>query len=212
MNYEHTLVQPSACTESAIVSNLSFGYGETLLFDDFRLHSTFRRIVLKGPSGSGKTTLLKLMFGCLPASRAALLPSRNGAALILQDDALFPWLTGRSNIVRFLPEALLQIDQHPLFPIVNGFIDKPAYTMSFGQRRAIELFRVILLHPRCLYLDEPFNYLDDLKAEAFINYFLQDEVSPLVIVTTHRDDDALDASSDVFHFTGSPPYHELVRK
>jgi ABC-type multidrug transport system ATPase subunit len=199
-------------SDRLIVSDLSFGYADSLLFDNFSLHSPSRVLVFKGPSGSGKTTLLKLMFGWLKPSHPAVLPPHDRAALVLQDDALFPWLSGRANITRFIQIEPAQLESHPLFPVVSEFIDRRAYAMSFGQRRSIELLRMILLKPDILYLDEPFNYLDDYKAQRFIDFITRNEVSNLLIVTTHRNDTALDAVADVFHFTGIQPYRGLARK
>ncbi len=194
-----------------IVSGLSFSYGETLIFDQFDLPSSAQKIVLKGPSGCGKTTLLKILFGSITANKDACLPSREGAALVLQNDALFPWMTGRENIHLLLPKLGLALEAHPLFPVVAGFIDRRAHAMSYGQRRAIELLRAILLAPKRLYLDEPFNYLDDLKAQAFVDYFTQNHVADLLVITTHRNDASLDREADTFSFKKAPPYQTLER-
>jgi branched-chain amino acid transport system ATP-binding protein len=198
--------------ERTIVSGLSFGYADSLLFDNFSLQSRSRILVFKGPSGSGKTTLLKLLFGWLKPNCPAVLPPHQGASLMLQDDALFPWLSGRANISQFIQLGADEIETHPLFPIVSEFIDRRAYAMSFGQRRSVELFRMILLKPDIMYLDEPFNYLDDYKANRFIDFLAHTEISKLLIVTTHRNDTALDAVADTFHFTGLLPYRGLERK
>lgn len=196
----------------AWIEGLCFAYGETPVFDAFCLPSSARKIVLKGPSGCGKTTLLKILFGSLDAAKATRLPDRDGAALVLQNDALFPWLTGRENIRLFLPHRREEMETHALFPIVSGFIDRRAHAMSYGQRRAIELLRAILLHPRRLYLDEPFNYLDDEKAQAFVDYFIANDVADLLILTTHRNDTTLDAAADTFCFKKAPPYRTLERQ
>jgi ABC-type multidrug transport system ATPase subunit len=127
------------------------------------------------------------------------------------EDALFPWLTGRQNIELLVSVPSTRIENHPLFPTVADFIERRAYQMSFGQRRAIELFRVLLARPKTIYLDEPFNYLDDYKANTFVEYLSNCDVADLLVVTTHRNDNTLDATSDVLYF-GHPPYRELDRK
>jgi ABC-type multidrug transport system ATPase subunit len=198
--------------DGTIVSGLSFGYADSLLFDNFSLHSRSRILVFKGPSGAGKTTLLKLLYGWLKPNHPAVLPPHRGASLMLQDDALFPWLSGRANITRFLKLGAAEIETHALFPLVSEFIDRRAYAMSFGQRRSVELFRMFLLKPEVMYLDEPFNYLDDYKANRFIEFLTQTEISKLIIITTHRNDTALDAAADTFHFSGVLPYRRIERK
>jgi ABC-type molybdenum transport system ATPase subunit/photorepair protein PhrA len=105
------------------------------------------------------------------------------------------------------------LDTHSLFPVVSAFIERPAYQMSYGQRRSIELFRAMLLKPTALFLDEPFNYLDDAKAAAFINHIVSPEWHPvLLIITTHRHDTSLDAASEVFLFEGEPPFGNLSKQ
>jgi ABC-type multidrug transport system ATPase subunit len=198
-------------SERTIASGLYFGYSDSLLFDNFSLRSCSRILVFKGPSGSGKTTLLKLLSGWLTPNCPAVLPPQQGSSLMLQDDALFPWLSGRANITRFIQLDAGEIEAHPLYPVVSEFIDRRAYAMSFGQRRSVELFRTFLLKPDIMYLDEPFNYLDDNKANRFIEFLTQTEISKLIVVTTHRNDTALDAVADTFYFTGLLPYHSIQR-
>jgi ABC-type nitrate/sulfonate/bicarbonate transport system ATPase subunit len=199
-------------SEDTEIDGLSFAYGDRLIFSDFSLKSAYRIIVLKGPSGCGKTTLLKLLFGALRPSTARRLSRPSPAALVLQEDALFPWLSGRANITRFLNLDSGAIEDHPLFPVVADFLDRPAYQMSYGQRRSIELLRAILYKPNVLYLDEPFNYLDDSRIAAFIAALIDlSRSTSRIVMTTHRHDHSLDAVAQVFTFVGDPPYMTLER-
>nr|VFJ51588.1 MAG: ABC transporter [Candidatus Kentron sp. DK] len=193
------------------ISELSFSYGDFAIYENFSLESHRNCVVLKGPSGCGKTTLLRIMFGTLRAECNPNLPRFSTSVLVLQEDALFPWLTGRANISRFIEVDSSIINGHPLFPTVVDFIDTPAYKMSYGQRRAIELFRAILYKPEVIYLDEPFNYLDDKKASAFISTFIDISTSSSsqLVITTHRHDHSLDKNSDVFEYQGEPPFTSL---
>jgi ABC-type molybdenum transport system ATPase subunit/photorepair protein PhrA len=96
--------------------------------------------------------------------------------------------------------------------VVSDFIDLPAHKMSYGQRRSVELFRAILYHPDVLYLDEPFNFLDDAKATSFITSLISlTETASQMVMTTHRHDHSLDGVSDVFSFRGDPPFTSLER-
>lgn len=191
------------------VGNVSFSYGDRAIFRTFSLASSRNRVVLKGPSGCGKTTLLRILFGSLPVNSGAKLPTYENSVLVLQEDALFPWLTGRANVCRLIGSP--SIDDHPLFATVADFIDRRAFRMSYGQRRAIELFRAIIYKPSIIYLDEPFNYLDDVKAAAFIAALIEtSESSSQLVITTHRHDHSLDRESDVFTFVGEAPYSSLA--
>lgn len=195
------------------IANLTFAYRGRQIFSGFELTSAKPRIVLKGPSGCGKTTLLRLLFRSLPANTDAVLPQASSTVFVLQEDALFPWMTGRDNVTRLLGHRATSMDQHSLFPVVRLFIERPAFQMSFGQRRAIELFRAILAEPDILYLDEPFNYLDDGRTSALIDGLVAlSQRSTQLVLTTHRHDHTLDSISDVFTFAGDPPYTRLERR
>jgi ABC-type nitrate/sulfonate/bicarbonate transport system ATPase subunit len=197
-------------TDGIDVSNLSFSYGQMPLFCRFSLKSSERRVVIKGPSGCGKTTLLRLLFGSLDPGTGACLPRFATSVLVLQEDALFPWLSGRSNITRFIRIDEITLKTHPLFEVVADFIDRPVFRLSYGQRRTVELFRAILYRPQVLYLDEPFNYLDDKRSNAFISALLDaTDTSSRLVMTTHRHDHSLDSTSAVFTFVGEPPYSAL---
>lgn len=194
------------------IEDLCFAYGQRRIFEHFSFSTSARRVVLKGPSGCGKTTLLRILFGSLRPNPEARIPAFDSSVLVLQEDALFPWLTGRSNISRFLTIETGAIEAHRLFHTVANFIDQPAYKMSFGQRRAIELFRAILYRPQMLYLDEPFNYLDDARSQDVIAALLDATRSTSrLLMTTHRHDDSLDSLSEVYIFQGESPYSKISR-
>ena len=47
------------------INNLSFAYGDKIIFDKFSLEINDRLAFLMGKNGAGKTTLLKLIHGDL---------------------------------------------------------------------------------------------------------------------------------------------------
>ena len=152
------------------IKGLTFRYpSESSLFEDFDFASEASLVILRGASGCGKTTLLNILFGnqigdvscksiCIPAM----------PYLILQDDALCPWLTGVQNIIKFLHVDLNEYENSPLYQRTKSFIGQRACNMSFGQRRLVELFRAILFKPKLLLWDEPLNYLDNKSREIVV--------------------------------------------
>lgn len=205
-------LSPGSSEDRTVIDRLSFSFPRYPLFLNFSLQANRKIIVLKGPSGCGKTTLLRLLFGSFEKNEDAVIPFFENPVMVLQEDALFPWLTGRENIERFIRISRSSVEGHALFPVVAPFIDRPCYQMSYGQRRAVELFRALLNPPEAVFLDEPFNYLDDSKTDAYIDHLLSPAWSRvLTIITTHRHDTSLDAASNVFHFEGLPPYSQLTR-
>lgn len=196
------------------VQNLTFSYGKKKVFSNLTLATEDRFLVIKGPSGCGKTTLLKLLTGNLvvPVESKGL-QSEIKKSLILQEDALFPWMTGMNNILKMINISEEDVTKHPLYARVSSFIQQYAYQMSYGQRRMIELFRVILFKPGLLCLDEPFNFLDPTNRKFMIDYILK-EVVPhtTVIMTTHYSEDTTGLNLPTLYFDGQFPVTKLLNE
>lgn len=199
--------------ENISVDGLFYSYKGLEVFYDFSLVAKNKTIVLRGPSGCGKTTLLKLLSGNLIPDKAKTIPSTKSSCLVLQEDSLFPWLTGTENIsimTRLKPE---HFSQHPMYELIADFVRQKACRMSYGQRRLVELFRAIVFKPQFLYLDEPFNFLDE-KRIGLVVPFLQGEFMQGINLTMsnhHRDDLDMIKSADVFQFDGLFPVTSLER-
>lgn len=196
-----------------IAKDLVFGYPKLLLFDHFDFQIDKSLAVIQGFSGCGKTTLLKLFAGILSPSSFEILPPTNNRSLILQEDGLFPWLTAEKNISMFFSNYNLMNDSDPLVSEISKFIKKKVYTLSFGQRRMVEMLRVMLFKPSILYLDEPFNFLDNYRAEVIWDKIchLSNE-GTFVIVSTHETRGLnLHKHAEVFRFHGVPPWRNLEK-
>ena len=77
------------------LQNLTFGYGEKLIFNDFNLDIEKGKITaILGRSGVGKTTLLSLISGIIPSQYQIKVPT----AIAFQDDKLIPHLTVKQNL------------------------------------------------------------------------------------------------------------------
>ena len=194
----------------AHVRRLNFAYGADSLFNEFDFSTSSQLTVLLGSSGSGKTTLLKLLAGHLEPSSGEVVVPRDDVFLVLQEDALFPWLTGWSNLTTLLPISRAEISQHSLFPWVSSFIDRRAHEMSFGQRRIIELLRALVAKPRLLLLDEPFNFLDpdlrDAVASCLVSSLPPDSEC---ILSTHHGAELRNFPCSLYQFPKQRPIHQL---
>jgi branched-chain amino acid transport system permease protein len=137
---------------------------------------------LIGPNGSGKTTAFNLVTGMmrpdagsvrldgqridgmLPWDRAYL-----GLGRTFQITRLFPQLTVGENVVAPLrefrwrdlvadavsgPEAQ-RAEELLEFVGMAEFAHQPAWQLSFGQQKLVELAQVLMLEPRLVLLDEP---------------------------------------------------------
>jgi len=197
------------------IQELSFSYGKNPIFEGLDFSSATRFVVIKGPSGSGKTTLLKLLTGNLGSTSANRNPTPGfkKKTLILQEDALFPWMTGMENILQMLPISEASVKAHSLFAYVAPYVDRYAYEMSYGQRRMVELFRAILYAPDLLCLDEPFNFLDPRNRKYFLDYLLSEDGSlshATIVMSTHYTEDTTGLALETAYVTGEFPMKRLL--
>jgi NitT/TauT family transport system ATP-binding protein len=195
------------------VAGLSHSYRGMQIFQDFSLRCDSNIVVLRGASGCGKTTLLKILSGNLQPDRAGVLPPSDGSCLVLQEDSLFPWLTGTECIAKITGIAPATFQNHPMYSLVASFIERKACRMSYGQRRLVELFRAIIFQPRYLYLDEPFNFLDEGNIGSVVPYFLDvtSKNTTLVLSNHHHDDNDIFKSANIFKFSAQFPTTALER-
>lgn len=203
--------QKGLCLE---IEGLCYSYKGFEVFRNFNLKAESRTIILRGPSGCGKTTLLKLLSGNLTPQSCLSIPDGQGSCLVLQEDSLFPWLSGEENVIKFTSASRQSMQAHPMFHLIEPFVKQKACRMSYGQRRLVELFRAIMHKPTLLLLDEPFNFLDENNIQL-VTPFLQSSFltdTTLVLSNHHQDSYDLLASACVFKFSaGNFPVSNLER-
>jgi lipopolysaccharide export system ATP-binding protein len=137
---------------------------------------------LLGPNGAGKTTSFYMMVGLLAADRGRIflegqeitsLPMyqrcRLGLGYLPQESSVFRKLTVEQNLLAILEtldvsgaerrerarELLAELNLTALAPY-------PAYTLSGGERRRLEITRALVTSPQYLMLDEPFTGIDPI--------------------------------------------------
>ncbi|MEQ8192041.1 MAG: LPS export ABC transporter ATP-binding protein [Candidatus Eremiobacterota bacterium] len=137
---------------------------------------------LLGPNGAGKTTSFYMIVGLIkPQSGRVLLEeeditrlpmyqrARKGIGYLPQESSIFRKLTVRDNVMivwenypfsREEKEEKLK-DLLEEFSIAH-LVDQPAFTLSGGERRRLELARAIATNPSFLLLDEPFTGVDPI--------------------------------------------------
>lgn len=195
------------------IEGLYFSYQQLQVFADFGISSRSRVVVLKGPSGCGKTTLLKLISRVLAPDRVSRFDVEEQSCFIVQEDSLLPWLSGIDNIRDILGISSGKITTHPMFPIVESFIGQKAHTMSYGQRRSVEIFRAVLYRPRLLCLDEPLNFLDPSRRKAVVEFLkAPDLAGTRIILSTHHGDDLATLEAETYLFDGDFPVRRLEKE
>ena len=158
-----------------------------------RLHVPFlrigrgERVLVTGPNGAGKSTLLKVLAEELePDTGLVSVPGRVG--LLRQDDPLPR--PGRTLLEAYAEGRPWAVEEYrdelaSLGLFRPGELDRPADSLSVGQRRRIEVARLASGAHDLLLLDEPTNHLSPGLVEE-LEEALSHYTGALVVVTHDR--------------------------
>jgi lipopolysaccharide export system ATP-binding protein len=162
---------------------------------------------LLGPNGAGKTTTFSMVVGLVsPDSGRVLLDgndvtedpmyvrARKGIGYLPQEASIFRGLTVEQNILAILETLDLDLAgrrtrlrellaELGLTPLAKA----PAYTLSGGERRRVEITRALVVSPMFMLLDEPFAGIDPIAVTDIqkIIFHLRDRGIG-VLVTDHN--------------------------
>jgi macrolide transport system ATP-binding/permease protein len=164
-------VEPLQAEVVIRVSNLTKCWDETCLLDNVNFTiASDARILLFGPNGAGKTTLLKILLGLekpdkgeiniVESARIGYLPQDPQMDL---DKTVIE--TYRYGQVGYEGEFVGRLIGYGLFRLED--MQKKVGQLSIGQRRKLEIARLMAEGPNVLLLDEPTNYISLDVLEAF---------------------------------------------
>ncbi|MCP2039451.1 lipopolysaccharide export system ATP-binding protein [Neisseria sp. HSC-16F19] len=188
------------------ISGLQKSFKKRQVVKDVGLEVASGEVVgLLGPNGAGKTTSFYMVVGLIAADGGSIrldgaeirhLPIHQRAKLGLgylpQEASIFRKMTVAQNIL-----AILEISRHPepqaalskLLADLNieHLRDSPAPSLSGGERRRVEIARVLAMQPRFILLDEPFAGVDPIAVIDIQNIiaFLK-ERGIGVLITDHN--------------------------
>ncbi|MDP2138220.1 MAG: LPS export ABC transporter ATP-binding protein [Candidatus Didemnitutus sp.] len=139
---------------------------------------------LLGPNGAGKTTTFYMVVGLVPATGGHVFingqdathlrmhrRARLGVGYLPQEASIFRKLTVAQNVLAIV-ETLRNVSTrdraalvaHHLAELsISHLADQPAYTLSGGERRRLEIARALVTRPRFLLMDEPFAGVDPIS-------------------------------------------------
>src|ERR687897_1001070 len=137
---------------------------------------------LLGPNGAGKTTTFSMVVGLAsPDSGRVLLDgadvtedpmyvrARRGIGYLPQEPSIFRGLTVEQNILAIL--ETLDLDSAARYRRMRELLAElgltplaksPAFTLSGGERRRVEITRALVMSPMFMLLDEPFAGIDPI--------------------------------------------------
>lgn len=175
--------------------NLHLEYPTKTIFESLSLGvDDGARIGIVGRNGDGKSSLLGVFDGTVVPDEGRVLVSRGTQFVHLdQRDHLDENLTVRANIVGDLPDYMWAADAR-VREVIEGLLSdidpaSPVSALSGGQRRRVDLARVLISDAPVVLLDEPTNHLD-VGAIAWLAAFLNKKFSrgqgALLVVTHDR--------------------------
>ena len=173
-------------TETAsrlVVQNLQKSFRKRQVVKNFSLEIESGEVIGPlGPNGAGKTTSFYMIVGLIAADAGSVmldgqelrhLPiherARLGVGYLPQEASIFRKMTVEQNI-----RAILEIstkDKNRIDSEVERLLSdlnierlrhNPAPSLSGGERRRVEIARVLAMQPRFILLDEPFAGVDPI--------------------------------------------------
>ena len=163
---------------------------------------------LLGPNGAGKTTSFYMTIGLVrPTSGRVFLDdkditsqpmyarARMGIGYLAQEASVFRKLTVADNLRLVLQargvdgaEAQQQIDMLLEEFHITRLKSSPAYVLSGGERRRVEIARAIAAAPQFILLDEPFTGVDPIAIADLqkIIATLREKLGIGILITDHN--------------------------
>ena len=169
-----------------MINDLVCGYGKNQVLHgvDFEAH-TSKLTAIVGSNGSGKSTLLKSLFGLCDVKSGSIralgrdithIPThailRFGISYMAQRKNVFQTLTLRENlaVVGGTKDAGAAMEH---FPELLPFLDRPALTLSGGQRQLLAMAMILIHKPKIMLFDEPTAALSPKNAHIIIEKIKQ---------------------------------------
>ncbi len=172
-------------SESALIAtrDLVKAYRKRRVVDQVSIKVNHGEIVgLLGPNGAGKTTTFYMIVGLIAANAGQVLfnskdvtrlpmhrRARLGMGYLSQEPSIFRSLTVEQNVMAILEMLPLSRAERRrrLEELLNDLgigklAGQPAYTLSGGERRRLEISRALVTNPSAILLDEPFSGVDPL--------------------------------------------------
>lgn len=200
-------------------------------------------IGLLGPNGAGKTTCFYMVVGLIALDSGAVLlderdlsrmpmhqRARLGIGYLPQEASVFRRLSVRDNLLAVLEtdrrlgklERLGRCAQLLDELGIEHVQDSPAYTLSGGERRRLEIARALSIEPEFILLDEPFAGVDPIAVndiKQIVAHLRERGIG--VLITDHNVRETLDSCDRAYIINqgallaeGTPDYllqHSEVR-
>lgn len=167
------------------INNLSFAYGENIIFDKFSLEINDRLAFLMGKNGAGKTTLLKLIHGDLKDYTGEIVSDE--AYMLSQSFMLFDELSAIENIAIAIKVSKKEVESLvKTSPFYIDGLERKVKDMSTIERQTIELIAMSLSDKKLILLDEVSAALDARTTDKLTCYIKSSDKTFLMV--SHDED------------------------
>ena len=183
-------------------------YGDRTVVSGMNVSCSCGEIVgILGPNGAGKTTTFYMVVGLVRPDEGRVefrgeditrLPvyvrARKGLGYLAQEPSVFRKLSVWDNVMAILETLPLNRRERAeraeklLAPFdLMKVAKQPAYTLSGGERRKLEIARALVRNPAILMLDEPFAGVDPLSVNEIQDIVRRLAASGLgIFITDHN--------------------------
>ena len=169
-------------------------------------------VSIVGKSGCGKTTLVNIVAGYIQPTGGSIFVNAEKVItpgkdriVINQAHDLFDWMTVYQNM-KLVSNNDSDINKYLSMTGLGEFVDAYPHELSGGMKKRLSLARALVVDPKFIIMDEPFNSLDYQLREK-----LQEELLDIVrkskktiLFVTHDIEEAVFLSDRVIVLSGKP--------
>lgn len=203
-----------------VCEKLTKRFGKRTVVDEVDLFFEEGEVVgLLGPNGAGKTTIFNMVLGVVvPTSGRILfegvditkLPvhirARLGITYLQQETSIFAGLSVKKNlelVLRFHVKDKT-VREAKMRELLREFhleelAEQPAAFLSGGEKRKLELARLMCLNPSFVLLDEPFSGIDPKTVKEIQKMVLELKDRGFgLVVTDHNVDELVEIADRIY--------------
>jgi lipopolysaccharide export system ATP-binding protein len=200
--------------------NLKKRFGRRYVVNGVNLEFHMGEIVgLLGPNGAGKTTIFNMILGVVVPTSGKIIfrdvditkfpvyrRARLGITYLQQETSIFGGLTVRENIdlvLRF-HEKDKEKRERKIEELLHEFHlkhleNQPASFLSGGEKRKLELARMMCLNPAFILLDEPFSGIDPKTVKEIQKMTLELKQKNFgIVITDHNVDELVEIADRIY--------------
>jgi ATP-binding cassette subfamily F protein uup len=176
------------------MKHASKAFGDNLLFQDFSFDLAKDDIIgVVGDNGAGKSTLFRILMGLEPLSSGELIKGETlkigyfsqNLELIDPEIRVIDYIKDTKNIIDTLEGKMDAETLLENFLFSRDLQYTKVKMLSGGEKRRLQLVKVLIDNPNVLLFDEPTNDLDLYTLEILENY-LMDFKGPILVVSHDR--------------------------